>query len=228
MDSNKYLVEVEKMDRIICDYSSEDSSDKLGDLIYKTSYTAKSREEAKKKKLLLLDHPTSKNPGGDIAKIKRKKPPVKEFDDNSPDAAPMKHARWLLCSNARCTNRATNGGVCISHGTEATNCRCTDNVQKGGACIITCSHEGCSDWIIQGGLCITHGATKRSICSHEGCINQVQQGGVCIRHVVKRPTCSHEGCNNHRIRGGDLLFGHPSATEKTAVYVILLESPDFY
>jgi len=57
------------------------------------------------------------------------------------------------CSHQNCDNRAVQGGVCITHGTQR---KC-------------CAHPGCDKAVRISGYCLAHGPSRRK-CDHEiGC-----------------------------------------------------------
>ena len=126
------------------------------------------------------------------------------------------------CSFEGCTNKATSGGVCKTHGAKKYIYICTFD-----KCTIThgapatprqqCNQEGCTNIAIKGGVCITHGAeTKR--CSFDGCTNQPKKGGVCITHGAEKKGCSFKSCMNKAYKGGVCTIHGANMTRKRCNY----------
>jgi len=176
---------------------SDDSDDELGASIYKSSRTAKAREEAvnraaskapatHKNERLVCQKQTSRitcdmtapkecsgiSDDADLGCQRQQKDVLNKRKlsvekDDGP--VPSKRAR-KKCSVDECTKNAQSGGVCMRH----------------GAKVKPCSHEGCTNIVVKGGVCVRHGAkVKVKSCSHEGCTNHARTGGVCRRHGAK-------------------------------------------
>ena len=162
-----------------CVGDTDDSDEELGELIYRSSRTARIRADAAAslQAMIMAD---SASHVDDVLATKRMLP-----EGGGPAGRPEKRAR-RICSREGCNNQLQNNGVCFRHGAK--------KIHK------KCSHEGCPNIAMKGGVCWSHGA-KRKKCSHEGCLKSAVKGGMCWGHG-ERATCSHEGCSNLAQKGG--------------------------
>jgi len=63
-----------------------------------------------------------------------------------------------------------------------------------------CSIEGCKRTARDSGTCYIHGGFN--YCNHDGCTNRCVKWGVCNRHGATQKKCTHDGCKNVAIKAG--------------------------
>lgn len=209
--------------------SEEDEDEALGELIYRSSATAKALARAV---------PLEKRSEGGGAPRGRRKRKADSIEGDDDDDVGSKEQERAVCSVGGCKNKAERGGICRKHGGKQL------RVYK------RCSRGDCANRAVKGGLCWRHGAHRSSApeekrsegdgappgrgkreagsiegdddddedvaskeqeqeqravcCSVDGCKNKAQLGGVCYKHGGKqeRRRCSREGCANNAAKGG--------------------------